>query len=51
MARRTTNSWLSNYGRLFTNVDRRVLHRLVQFALAIVLILTIKLVKWAGRRN
>jgi hypothetical protein len=46
-----TNSWLSNYGQLRRNTDRRITHRLAQFALAIALILTIKLVKWADRWN
>ena len=46
-----TNSWLSNYGQLRRNTDRRIIHRLAQFALAIALILTIKLVKWAERWN
>lgn len=40
-----TNSWLSNYGQLRRNTDRRNIHRLAQFALAITLILTIKLIK------
>jgi hypothetical protein len=46
-----TNSWLSNYGQLRRNTDRRIIHRLAQFALAIALILTIKLVKWADKWN
>ena len=46
-----TNSWLSNYGQLRRNTDRRIIHRLAQFALAIALILTIKLVKWAKKWN
>jgi hypothetical protein len=44
-----TNSWLSNYGQLRRNTDRRITHRLA--AIAIALILTIKLVKWADRWN
>jgi len=44
-----TNSWLSNFGQLRRNTDRRVDHRLAQFALAVVLIITVKLIKWADR--
>jgi transposase len=44
-----TNSWLSNFGQLRRNTDRRNIHRLAQFALAVALIITIKLVKWAER--
>ena len=46
-----TNSWLSNYGQLRRNTDRRIIHRLAAIALAVALILTIKLVKWADRWN
>ena len=46
-----TNSWLSNFGQLRRNTDRRVGQRLAQLALAITLIITIKLVKWADRWN
>jgi transposase len=44
-----TNSWLSNFGQLRRNTDRFNAHRLAQFALAIALIITVKLVKWAKR--
>ena len=44
-----TNSWLSNYGQLRRNTDRRTQHRLAQLALAIVLIITIKLIDWRNR--
>jgi transposase len=44
-----TNSWLSNFGQLRRNTDRFVSHRLAQFALAVALIITVKLVKWAKR--
>lgn len=44
-----TNSWLSNFGQLRRNTDRFVHHRLAQIDLAIVLILTVKLTKWAHR--
>ena len=46
-----TNSWLSNYGQLRRNTDRRIQHRLTQLALAIVLIITITLIKWRNRWN
>jgi transposase len=46
-----TNSWLSNYGQLRRNTDRRIIHRLAAIALAVALIITIKLVKWADRWN
>ena len=44
-----TNSWLSNFGQLRRNTDRFMAHRLAQFALAVALIITVKLVKWAKR--
>ena len=44
-----TNSWLSNFGQLRRNTDRFNAHRLAQFALAVALIITVKLVKWAKR--
>jgi transposase len=44
-----TNSWLSNFGQLRRNTDRFTSHRLAQFALAVALIITVKLVKWAKR--
>lgn len=46
-----TNSWLSNFGQLRRNADRFVAQRLAQFALAVALIITVKLVKWADRWN
>ena len=46
-----TNSWLSNYGQLRRNTDRRTHHRLAQIALAIVFIITIKLINWRNRWN
>ena len=46
-----TNSWLSNFGQLRRNTDRFIRHRLAQLALAVALILTVKLVKWAERWN
>ncbi len=44
-----TNSWLSNFGQLRRNTDRRTVHRLAQLALAIVLVLTAKLIDWRDR--
>jgi transposase len=44
-----TNSWLSNFGALRRNTDRKVIHRLAQFALAVVFILTAKLIDWRNR--
>ena len=46
-----TNSWLSNYGQLRRNTDRRPHHRLAQLALAIALLITIKLIDWRNRRS
>jgi len=44
-----TNSWLSNFGQLRRNTDRRVRHRLAQLALATVLLITAKLIDWRDR--
>jgi len=44
-----TNSWLSNFGQLRRNTDRRSVHRLAQFALSVALLLTAKLVDWRNR--
>jgi transposase len=44
-----TNAWLSNFGQLRRNTDRRVRHRLAQLALAIVILLTAKLIDWRDR--
>lgn len=44
-----TNSWLSNFGQLRRNTDRFIHHRLDSIALAISLVVTIKLIKWADR--
>jgi len=44
-----TNSWLSNYGQLRRNTDRRSSHRLAQLALAIALLLIAKLIDWRNR--
>lgn len=44
-----TNSWLSNYGQLRRNTDRKTIHRLAQLALAVALLLTAKLIDWRNR--
>ena len=44
-----TNSWLSNYGQLRRNTDRKTIHRLAQFALAVAFLLTAKLIDWRNR--
>jgi hypothetical protein len=44
-----TNSWLSNFGQMRRNTDRKVAHRLTQLALAITLIITVKLIDWRYR--
>jgi transposase len=46
-----TNSWLSNFGQLRRNTDRRTIHRLAQLTLAIALLITIKLIDWRNRWN
>lgn len=46
-----TNSWLSNFGQLRRNTDRFIHHRLDSIALAIALVVTVKLIKWADRFN
>jgi transposase len=44
-----TNSWLSNFGQLRRNTDRKSVHRLAQFALAVAFLLTAKLIDWRNR--
>jgi transposase len=44
-----TNSWLSNFGQLRRNTDRKISHRMAQFALAVVCLLTAKLIDWRNR--
>lgn len=46
-----TNSWLSNFGQLRRNTDRRTLHRHAHLSLAAALIITVKLIDWAHRWN
>jgi transposase len=44
-----TNSWLSNFGQLRRNTDRREPHRLAQLALAVTVLITAKLIDWRNR--
>ena len=44
-----TNSWLTNFGQLRRNTDRRTHHRLAQLALAVVFLITAKLIDWRNR--
>ena len=44
-----TNSWLSNFGQLHRHTDRKSEHRLDQLALAVVFIITAKLIDWRKR--
>ncbi len=44
-----TNSWLSNFGQLRRNTDRKTVHRLAQLAFAVALLLTAKLIDWRNR--
>ncbi len=50
-----TNSWLTNYGQIRRNTDRRTHHRQAQLnltiTLIITLIITIKLINWRDRCN
>ena len=44
-----TNSWLSNYGQLRRNTDRRDAHRHAQLCLVTVVLITAKLIDWRNR--
>src|SRR5664280_50370 len=44
-----TNSWLSYFGALRRNTDRKTKHRLTQFALAVTFLLAAKLIDWRNR--
>lgn len=44
-----TNSWLTNFGALRRNTDRKTNHRLAQFALAVAFLLAAKLIDWRNR--
>ena len=47
-----TNAWLAAFGQLRRNTDRKTIHRLAQFALAVAILLTGKLIdhrnRWSG---
>jgi len=45
----STNSWLSNYGQLRRNTDRKTVHRHAQLCLATTLIITAKLIDWRNK--
>lgn len=44
-----TNSWLSNYGQLRRNTDRKTKHRHAQLCLVTPLLITAKLIDWRNR--
>jgi len=44
-----TNAWLVNFGQMRRNTDRKTAHRLAQLALAIVFLITAKLIDWRDR--
>src|SRR5665213_1371549 len=44
-----TNSWLSSFGELRRNTDRRTVHRLAQLTLAVAFLLVAKLIDWRKR--
>ncbi len=46
-----TNSWLTDFGQLRRNTDRKTIHRLAQLALAITALITAKLIDWRNRWN
>jgi len=43
------NSWLSNYGQLRRNTDRKPIHREAALDLAVTFVITVKLIKWKQR--
>jgi transposase len=46
-----TNSWLSNFGQLRRNTDRRIIHRHAQIAFAVALLLIAKVIDWHKRAD
>ena len=44
-----TNSWLSNYGQLRRNTDRRLRHRHAALCLAATIMIVVKLIAWRDR--
>lgn len=45
----SANSWLSNYGQLRRNTDRRIIHRHAQLCLVTALLITTRLIDWRNR--
>jgi transposase len=46
-----TNSWFEAFGQLRRNTDRKSTHRAAQLALAIVMLITARLIDWRNRYN
>jgi len=44
-----TNAWLAAFGQLRRNTDRKIIHRLALFALAVTFMLTAKLIDYRNR--
>lgn len=44
-----TNSWLSKYGQLRRNTDRRLRHRHAALCLAVAILIVVKLIAWRDR--
>jgi transposase len=44
-----TNAWLANFGQLRRNTDRTIAQRLGELALAIIVLITAKLIDWRNR--
>jgi transposase len=44
-----TNSWLSNFGQLRRNTDRKRTHKVAQLSLAITFLIVAKLIDWRNR--
>jgi transposase len=44
-----TNSWLSNYGQMRRNTDRKPAHRVAQLCLVVVFLIVAKLIDWRNR--
>ena len=45
----STNSWLSNYGQLRRNTDRKTQHRHAQLCLVAAVLITARLIDWRDR--
>lgn len=45
----SANSWLSNYGQLRRNTDRKTIHRHAQLCLVTALLITARLIDWRDR--